>query len=102
MRGAIIGGMMLNKHLEKELSSYLQNRQHLLQDGITPIEASRVLSWGLDAIEAKIAIGNVMPDPPTSLIHRLLGTRAPMFKANSSNDEGSNQCTQQKDLEFDL
>ena len=102
MRGAIIGGMMLNKHLEKELSSYLQNRQHLLQDGITPIEASRVLSWGLDAIEAKIAIGNVMPDPPTSLFYKQLGTRAPMFKANSSNDEGSNQRTQQKDLEFDL
>lgn len=101
MRGAIIGGTMLNKYLEEELKHYLQNHQYLLRDRITPTVASRVLSWGRDATKAKIAIGKMMPESSASWTC-ILSTMAPIFKANSSNDEDGLRADKDKCLVFDL
>ena len=102
MRGAIIGGTMINKHLERELTSYLQNNQYLLREGITPIDAARILSWGRTATSAKIDIGNTMPDSLTSPTHRTLVPKTPIFMASSSNDEGDFQAADKIGLAVDL
>lgn len=87
LRGAYIGGTMINRYLQEELTSHLQSPNYLLRDGISPDHAASVLSWGYFATKAKSMIGEMMPNQAISPRFIQFQTKEPILSVRSANDD---------------